>query len=228
MDYMPGYLGIPSEKMRLVPLGINLEGYSARPGRRDGPFTLGYFARIAPEKGLRVLCDAYCRLRSRAGAGPARLLVAGYLAPEHQGYLDASVALLREAGLASEFEYRGEVDRSTKIAFLQELDVLSVPATYDEPKGMFLLEAMASGVPVVQPRRGAFTEIVEKTGGGLLVDVDNPGALADGIRALWEDPARREALGAAGVAGVREHYHVGQMAETVESVYSELTTRRVG
>jgi glycosyltransferase involved in cell wall biosynthesis len=226
MDYMPGYLGIPREKMRLVPLGINLAGYSVRPVRRDGPFTIGYFARVAPEKGLRFLCDAYCRLRARDGVGPARLLVAGYLAREHQGYLDESVGLLRNAGLGSEFEYRGEVDRSQKIAFLQELDMLSVPATYAEPKGMFLLEAMASGVPVVQPRRGAFPEIVEKTGGGILVDADDPDALADGILALWKDPARRAALGTAGATGVREHYHVGHMAEVVESVYREITSRK--
>ena len=69
--------------------------------------------------------------------------------------------------------------------------MLSVPATYDEPKGMFLLEAMASGVPVVQPRRGAFTEVVEKTGGGLLVTPDDPDGLADGLHALWSDRDRR-------------------------------------
>ena len=90
-------------------------------------------------------------------------------------------------GSADEFTYHGAVDRDGKLAFLRSLDVLSVPATYDEPKGVFLLEAMASGVPVVQPRRGAFTEIVEKTGGGLLVDADDPAALADGLHALWSD-----------------------------------------
>ena len=70
-----------------------------------------------------------------------------------------------KAGLADEFMYHGAVDREGKLAFLQTLDVLSVPAPYDEPKGVFLLEAMGEGVPVVQPRRGAFTEIVERTGG---------------------------------------------------------------
>ena len=69
--------------------------------------------------------------------------------------------------------YHGEVDREEKLAFLRGLDVLSVPATFDEPKGMFVLEAMASGVPVVQPRRGGFIEIVERTGGGLLVERDD-------------------------------------------------------
>ena len=76
--------------------------------------------------------------------------------------------------------------------------MFSVPATYEEPKGLFLLEAMASGVPVVQPRRGAFPEVVEKTGGGIIVDADNPEALADAFLELWRDPARATALGLAG------------------------------
>lgn len=228
-DYMPGYLGVPREKMRLVPLGINRNGYSPKTHSRSGPFTIGYFARIAPEKGLHLLCDAYRRLRSRPGAGTeaARLVAAGYLAAEHQQYLDGIRARLREWGLDAEFEYRGELDRAQKIAFLQSLDVLSVPATYDEPKGIPLLEAMANGVPVVQPRRGAFTEIVEKTGGGLLVPPDDATALADGLLELWRDPARAAALGAAGAAGVAQHYDVARMAETAESVYRDLAARTV-
>ena len=225
-DYMPGYLGIPREKMRLVPLGINLEGYAPRPPRQGGPFTIGYFARIAPEKGLHALVDAYRRLRARPGLGESRLRAAGYLAPEHNGYLDNILADLRTWGLDGHFEYRGEVDRAQKIEFLKSLDVLSVPATYEEPKGIFLLEAMANGVPVVQPRRGAFPEVVERTGGGIIVEADNPEALADGWLELWRDPARAAALGAAGAAGVREHYNVGKMAEAAEAVYRELADSR--
>jgi glycosyltransferase involved in cell wall biosynthesis len=225
-DYMPGYLGIPRAKMRLVPLGINTDGYSPRPPRRAGPFTIGYFARIAPEKGLHVLADAYRHLRARQGVGESHLVAAGYLAPEHQGYLDGIVGDLRTWGLGDQFEYRGEVDRAQKIEFLRSLDVLSVPATYEEPKGIFLLEAMANGVPVVQPRRGAFPEVVETTGGGLIVDADNPEALVDGWLELWRDPARAAALGAAGAAGVRQHYGVDKMAESVERVYSEIAGPR--
>ncbi|HET9266559.1 MAG TPA: glycosyltransferase family 4 protein, partial [Vicinamibacterales bacterium] len=86
--FMPGYLGIPREKMRVVPLGINMEGYGPRPARRDPPFTVGYLARIAPEKGLHVLCEAYRVLRQREPVLAARLVAAGYLPPEHQPYLD--------------------------------------------------------------------------------------------------------------------------------------------
>ena len=222
LDYMPGYLGIPASKMRLAPLGINLDGYAPLTRTRSGPFTVGYFARVAPDKGLHVLCEAYRRLRADRNTGDARLVVAGYLAPEHQEYLANITRQMEAWGLGGEFDYRGELDRTEKIAFLHSLDVMSVPATYEEPKGIFLLEAMATGVPVVQPRRGAFPEILDKTGGGLLVDADDPDALAGGLRALWRDPARAAALGAAGAEGVRAHYAVGQMAETVEQIYSEM------
>jgi glycosyltransferase involved in cell wall biosynthesis len=149
-EFMPRYLGIPAEKIHVVPLGINLQGYSAR-GERSGqePFTIGYFARVAPEKGLHVLADAYSRLRKNDRLSSARLEVAGYLAPEHKDYLAEITVQLKDAGLASEFNYRGVLDREQKIDFLRQLDLLSVPATYDEPKGIFLLEAMACGVPVV-------------------------------------------------------------------------------
>ena len=224
-DYMPRYLGVRESKMRLAPLGINLEGYGPRHRDRSGPFTIGFFARVAPEKGLHMLCDAYRRFREKTAARPARLAVAGYLAPEHATYLAGVTQQMKEAGLGAEFEYCGELDRAGKIRFLHSLDVLSVPATYAEPKGIFLLEAMATGVPVVQPRRGAFPEILEATGGGILVDPDDPDALARGFEDLLNDPVRAAALGEAGALGVRAHYTAGQMAETVERIYRDVIRR---
>jgi glycosyltransferase involved in cell wall biosynthesis len=222
-EFMPGYLGIPREKMRLTPLGINMRGYEMRAPREAGrPFTVGYFARVAPEKGLHLLAEAYARLRETVGAGEARLEVAGYLGDEHKGYLAGVERRMREAGLGAEFNYRGVLDREGKIAFLRGLDVLSVPATYDEPKGIFLLEAMACGVPVVQPRRGAFTEVVEKTGGGLLVEPDDAGALAAGLLRVKADAALASELSADAHEGVRRHYTVALMADRALEVYEEV------
>jgi glycosyltransferase involved in cell wall biosynthesis len=224
--FMSSFLEIPGERVSVVPLGVSMDGHT----RRDAPrvddaetFRVGYLARIAPEKGLRPLAEAYVRLRTRMNGAPARLDVAGYMAPDQRSYLDSARAVLTQAGLQEEMTYRGEIDRAGKRAFLHDLDVLSVPATYDEPKGMFLLEAMASGVPVVQPRRGAFVEVVNKTGGGVLVDQDDPDALAVGLHALWADPASRERLARAAYDGVRKHYTIAQSADRLLTLYESLT-----
>jgi glycosyltransferase involved in cell wall biosynthesis len=221
-EFMPGYLGIPREKIRVVPIGINPEGFELRNTDRRAPFTVGFFGRIAPEKGLHVLAEAYRILRQSGELQEARLEAAGYMATDCKGYLEAIQQRLQDAGLGGEFNYRGVVERAEKIAFLRGLDVMSMPATYDEPKGVSLLEAMACGVPLVQPRRGSFTEIVEKTGGGLLVQPDDPQSLAEGILKIARNPELSKELSSNGFHGVRAHYTAAHMADKVLQAYSEL------
>src|SRR4029078_9081157 len=122
---------------------------------------------------------------------------------------------MHDAGLGGEFHYRGVLERADKISFLRSLDMMSMPATYDEPKGVSLLEAMACGVPLAQPRRGAFTEIIERTGGGLLVQPDDPESLANGIIKIARDSNLSHALSTNGFRGVREHYTAAHMADKV-------------
>jgi glycosyltransferase involved in cell wall biosynthesis len=234
-EFMTTFLGIPRSRIAVVPLGISMTGYERRPAAESGSeesrpagreFRVGYFARIAPEKGLHDLADAYVRFRRRLGKADVRLAAAGYMAPNHASYLADVRGILDRAGLESEFSYHGALDRAGKLSFLGSLDVLSVPATYDEPKGMFLLEAMATGVPVVQPRRGAFVEIVAKTGGGLLVDCDDAEALADGLHAVWSDRALAARLGSCAFDGVRAHYTVAGAVTRLLEVYDEVRTER--
>jgi glycosyltransferase involved in cell wall biosynthesis len=215
---MPRYLGIPREKIRVVPLGINTHGFELREPNPDGPFTVGFLGRVAPEKGLHVLAEAYRLLRKELPA--ARLEVAGYMAPDCKSYLADVEQYLAGLGFAGEFRYHGVIDRADKIAFLRKLDVMSLPATYDEPKGVSLLEAMACGVPLVQPRRGSFTEIVESTGGGLLVRPDDPDALAGGLLKIANDKKLAAELGANGFRGVREHYSAAHMADRLLDAYA--------
>ena len=224
--FMSDYLGIPESKIHIVPLGVNADDFKAKERSASDVFRVGFFARVAPEKGLHVLCEAYKRLRSRPGAPKATLEVAGYLAPEHKPYLKAIERQMKEWGYGDEFHYRGALDRKEKIEFLRNLDIMSVPATYDEPKGLSLLEAMACGVPVVQPRRGSFTEVVEKTRAGILVEPDAADSLADGLLTIWKNPSLADELGRNGFEGVRKHYSVARMAERALEVYSDITSER--
>ena len=187
-------------------------------------FTVGFFGRIAPEKGLHVLAEAYRLLRTSGDLPEARLEAAGYMAPDSQPYLREIEAKLNHANLSHEFHYRGVLERADKIAFLRGLDVMSMPATYDEPKGVSLLEAMACGVPLVQPRRGGFTEVIERTGGGLLVQPDDPQALAEGIREIYRNRKLAEELSAKGFRGVRQHYTAAHMADKLLLALKSVTS----
>ena len=220
--FMRDYLAIPERKIRVGRLGVNVADLPVSDETRSGPFTIGYFARIDPAKGLHNLAEAYRVLRQDLGLPASRLLAAGYLAPEHQGYLDNITRQLRSWGLGDEFAYRGSVDRRGKIEFLHGIDVLSVPSGYHEPKGLYLLEAMACGVPVVQPSHGAFPELISRTGGGMLAASERGADIAAAILPLWKSPARAAELGRKGAEGVRNHYTVGHMAEGVLEAFSSL------
>ncbi len=224
--HMRDYLRIPAAKIRVAPLGVNVADLDSAPRPRQDPFTIGYFARVAPEKGLHNLADAYRVLRLEKGLPPSRLLAAGYLAPEHKPYLERIAEGLRQAGLGEEFVYRGALDRARKVRFFHDIDVLSVPSPYREPKGLYLLEAMACGVPVVQPNFGAFPEMIDRTGGGLLARSESGADVADAIDELWQDPARAAELGQRGADGVRRHYTVTHMAQHVLDIYREVIGAR--
>jgi glycosyltransferase involved in cell wall biosynthesis len=225
---MGGRLGVGEAAMRVVPLGIRLSQHAPAPQPRpvERPPTLGYLARICPEKGLHLLVEAFERLASEPGRESLRLRVAGYLGSKDRPYFAALVARLAERGLAPRFEHVGEVDLAGKIGFLRSLDVLTVPTVYHEPKGLFALEAMANGVPVVLPRHGSFPEMLEETGGGVLVEPDSVEALAAGLRTLLDDEPRRLELGHRGRAAVFAVRGEEAMARATAAVLAEAAAHR--
>jgi glycosyltransferase involved in cell wall biosynthesis len=220
-EFMAAYLALPRRKIAVAPIGIRFDGLEPPAARPERPFTIGYLARIAPEKGLHLLASAYIKLRRELGLEHARLEAAGYLAPEQRTYLDGITKALAAVGLESEFGCHATVDRARKVEFLKGLDVLSVPSPYAEPKGLYLLEALASGVPVVEPRHGAFPELLEKTGGGVLFAPGDVSDLSAKLLELAGDPGRRRALGQSGSEGVRRHYSAARMAERTLEICAE-------
>lgn len=218
-DYMAGYLGLPREKMHVVYPGLNLAGHGGpRPERFEQRCTIGYFARICPEKGFQTIVDAFIHLRHMPGAPPAKLKVGGWLGENHRQFFDKKVQELVAAGLAADFEHIECPTHADKVRFLQSIDVLSVPTTYREPKGLYILEAWANRVPVVQPRHGTFPELIEASGGGVLVEPDNPEALAAGLRTILDDHDHRDRLGRAGEGAVRERFTAAAMAKETIAV----------
>ena len=223
-DSMQSFLEVDPARMHVVPLGIKLDDFdSASAKRRAGDgITLGYLARICPEKGLHLLVEAFCQLKRERPQLPLRLRVAGYLGARDADYYAAQKEIVQAAGLAADVDFLAEVDREQKLELLGSLDILSVPTTYREPKGLFLLEGWAAAVPAVQPRHGAFPELIDATGGGLLVEPNSATDLATGLASLIDDSTRRHEYGHRGRAAVERNYSAEVMATRTETIYQNL------
>ena len=218
-DFMSEYLRLPVEKFHVTPLGIDLTGHDGVPRPAASPFTIGYFARICPEKGLQNLVAAFRILRARWPE--VRLIAGGFLGARDQTFFRD--LMHSAADLGDSFRYLGSPpDHAGKVALLNTFDVLSVPTDYREPKGLYILEALANGIPVVQPAHGAFPELIEATGGGVLVTPGDPEDLARGLEELIADPQRRLVLATRGRAAVQAQFNRRAMAEATARVFSQI------
>jgi glycosyltransferase involved in cell wall biosynthesis len=225
---MAEYLDIPREQIDVVYSGIAERYFTDPPAHRTGHGpTIGYLARICSEKGLGRLIDAMEILRKLPGMDDVRLRVAGYIGGRDTKWYAALRKRVADAGLGAHVEWLGEVDRAAKMAMLDSIDVFSVPTAYAEPKGIYVLEAMARGVPVVQPAHGSFPELLGLTGGGVLVPPGDASALAHTIAELLRDEPRRRELGRIGRETVRARFTEELMAEGMVRVFESATQPKV-
>jgi len=208
-------LKVAPERMKVVYNGINLAGYeAAAPSvNKSGPPVLGYFARMCREKGLDQLIGAFVRLKKREGLGNLKLRVGGSCGPSDQKLVDELRQKLAANRVLDDAEFCPNLSHAAKQEFLRSLTVFSVPAPHPEAFGLYLVEALAAGVPVVQPDHGGFSEVVTGTGGGRLFPARNEEALADALEVLLRSPAQARALGEAGRTAVRERFTMESMAE---------------
>ena len=116
--------------------------------------------------------------------------------------------------------------KAAKQSFYRSLTLLSVPARYGEAFGLYLVEAMASGVPVIQPRTAAFPELIQASGGGVLFEPGSDEELAHRVAELLRNQSRYAELSQAGRKAALEQFSVDKMAESVAQLYSDLT--RIG
>ncbi|HBE69161.1 MAG TPA: hexosyltransferase [Planctomycetaceae bacterium] len=187
---MASMLDVPMEKMHVTPLSIDTADFANMPDSQPRQsLTIGYLARLAPEKGLHLLVDAFIDLAHRDSRQDVRLDIAGWLGPQHEAYWQEQKRKISAAGLDDRVHYHGSVDRVGKLEFLSKIELLCVPTTYREPKGLFVLEALAAGVPYVLPDHGAFPELHARHDSGHLVKPEDQTALADKLSEALDDLA---------------------------------------
>ncbi|MEX2215388.1 MAG: glycosyltransferase family 4 protein, partial [Phycisphaeraceae bacterium] len=211
-------MSLDPKRVHVVPVGISIDDLSPAKEPPSQP-TIGYLARMSEGKGLHILIDAFIALKKADRVPGLRLKVTGARTREDEKYVKQQQAKLAKAGFAADAEWAYNVSRAEKVAMLQTVSVLSVPAPYPDSFGIYLLEAWASGVPVVQPRLGAFIELVESTGAGVLCEPNDPASLAAALEVLLLKSDEARSLGHRGRSAVEQRFSIERMAENVLKVF---------
>ena len=209
--------------------GIDLIGYEignrqSAIGNASAP-VLGYLARMSKDKGLDTLVEAFIALKQRGHVARLKLQIAGSCGPSDESFVKSLRKRLGEAGYIGDVAFLPNLTRAEKIDFLRGLTVFSAPALYGEAFGLYVIEAQAAGVPVVQPRHAAFPEILEATGGGVLCEPGDVKSLADKLEALLLNPSQAQTLGEIGRRNTFEKFSVAAMTRDTLRVF-EIVNRK--
>jgi glycosyltransferase involved in cell wall biosynthesis len=207
-------LNLDISKVLHHPNGITTEGFSSNVSTPLKP-TLGFLARLCPLKGLDILVDAFIILKNSGEHPELCLEIAGGMTDEDKPFVEEQKSKLVKAGYSNSCAFHPNIKRAEKLTFLRDLSVFSVPSRYPEAFGLYVVESMAAGTPVVLPNSGAFPEIVEDTNGGIIYEDNSPEALAQAIEKLLLDINGLNEMGGAGCEAVLHKYSNEHLAHSL-------------
>lgn len=212
--------GLKGENVHVVPLGFDPEkDNAARSGRE--PSSIGFFSRINSYNGIDKLIDAFIEMKKQDQIPGLSLKICGGYTGSDKEFLSAQIKKIRENKLEKSVKIYPEFQGDKKIDFFSDVDVISVPVRKYDGYGLYLLEANAAGIPVVQPATGAFPEIVERTGGGVIYSPDTVSELADSLTKLLKDKEKIASLGEKGSRMVRQEFSLDGMSAGLAEVYNK-------
>jgi len=221
-EHMREKLKLPEDRLHVIYNGINHEGFDAE-NISPTPPVIGFFSRMCKDKGLDTLVDAFIRLKTNNHIPQLKLKIGGGCGPTDEAFVQRMRERLHAKALLGDVEFHPNLSREEKQDFLRSLSVLSVPAQFGEAFGFYVIEAMAAGVPVVQPRCASFPELIEATGGGVVYDHQGTESLATALEKMLHNPSEAKSLGLKAREAVRKNFSITKMAEQLVSLLDKLT-----
>ena len=210
--------GISPDNVTVVPLAID-PGSLISVEKKDGSPTLGYFCRVNSHNGFDKIVDAFIDLKLSNSIPGLNLHVSGGYTADDKPFIEKQVSKLKAAGINDSVKIYPEFHGDFKEEFFSSVDIVSVPVRKYDGYGLYLLEANAAGVPVLQPATGAFPEIISTTGGGLTYEPDTVKGLSDALLKLFNDKALRKELGSKGRENVAKELSLEKMSLGLSEVY---------
>ena len=220
-NVMQKRLQLQTERLHVVYMGISPDGYELQKREPEVP-TIGYLSRMCIDKGLDILVDAFIILKSNEKLQNLKMRIAGGKTGSDKEFINNISKKLTSCGLINDVEFLPDFDQDAKLTFLQSISVLSVPEKNPVAYGLYVLEALAAGVPVVEPAIGVFPEILEITGGGELFESNNASALAAALEPILLDPDYAKKLGKQGRSMIYEKFNVEKTAKEMIHIYENI------
>ncbi len=216
--FMKKRIRLPDFKVKTIYLGIDPADYEYIP-ISGKPRNIGFISRMCEENGLDILVEAFISLKDRQGFQDVKLILTGGSTGDDKRYINKLKKRIGQCGLRDQVEFQEDFEEEGRKEFFRKVSVVSVPVRIGEAFGLYLLESMASGVPVVQPALGAFPEIVRKSGGGILYEPNQPEILAESLSKLLSDTNQLAGLSQSGHEGVHRYFDIFSHARELIAVY---------
>jgi glycosyltransferase involved in cell wall biosynthesis len=220
-ETMKKLMNLPAEKLHTFYLGVDADDYHFIPVK-EKPRNIGYISRMCHENGFDIVVDAIIELKKKPGFEDVKLVATGGSTGDDAKYIKEQKRKIRNNNLDDSFEIIDEFEGEARHDFFKKVSLISVPVRIGEAFGMYLLESMASGVPVVQPALGAFPEIVGLSGGGVTYMPNSPEKLSETWAELLSNPEKMDKLSRDGYEGTKKKFNIHNHAAEIIGLYNKL------
>ena len=216
-------MSIPKNKIFTNHLGVDFHEYTCIEATSK-PRNIGYISRMCTENGFDIIVDAFIQLRKDKAYNDVKLILTGGSTGDDKDFIREIQQKLKTKGLWDQVEFHEDFDGEGRHDFFSKVRMISVPVRNGEAFGLYLLESMASGVPVVQPNLGAFPEIVEKSKGGIIYKNNSVEELSQSLKSLLDNEEKLFQLSIDCRKGVEKEFNIHTQAENMIDIYNKLST----
>lgn len=214
-------MAIPDEKLHVLHVGVSPDAYTfSKPASE--PQAIGFVSRMCEENGFEILVDAFILLKKNPAFRSLKLKATGGQTGDDTKFIHKQIEKLKQNNINADFEISPDFTQSALRDFFRSITVLSVPVLKGEAFGLYQLEALASGVPLVQPELGAFPEIIQFTGGGVTYKPNTAFTLADTLTDVLQNQAKLESMSISGRKAVEQHFDCSKLSERMVDIYKTL------
>lgn len=220
-ETMKEKMNLPAEKVHTFYLGVDADDYEFVPVS-EKERNIGYISRMCHENGFDIVVDAFIELKKQPGFEDVKLIATGGSTGDDAKFIKEQKRKIKENNLEAVFEIIPEFEGDKRHDFFKKVSLVSVPVRIGEAFGMYLLESMASGIPVVQPALGAFPEIVDISGGGVTYSPNTPEKLKEIWTDLLNDSPKMEQLSFSAQKGTKEKFNIHNHAAEIIGLYERL------